>query len=716
VKGFVLGVLFFSSGLIGCASLGEEDQVATRSPASLDVNRSFLSENEAHQSPDQGGETLGDQGGETLGDQGGETLGDQGVENHSASAPLPMLVLESAVRPLGKTSTMADLGLLFDQDGAIEVVAEEMSIRDFVHYIFGEILAVNYVLDPKFATSGGSSTESITLSIVKPLTKREVFSLVSDLFAARGIKVRTVGDTFFIFPTTGNSLDDEVVLAFGREASDVPNTSQPILQIAPLKFGIKVSIQSSIVQLTNTMTTPSYDQNALLIRGKRSNVLRALELLDMLDIPAARGRHIGMINLDFISPEQFKEEVNKLLNSEGLVSTVGSSGESNVVMIPLERLGAVAVFSSTKYLLDRVGYWASLVDVAGNGNDKQYFFYQPQFARAMDLYSSVGPLIGGQSGRSQMSGGLETSASSENTGSAPSSARSSGFQSDEMSVVVDERSNALVFYTTGSKYRALFPLLARLDTLPKQVALEITIAEVTLQDQFKNGFEWAWSRGEVSLTTQGAFGASEIGGIGLFIDGGEGPLTGNFLSTNSLVNVLSRPTLTVRDGVSARINVGSNISVVGSTTTDPINGERQTTTSEYRQTGVDVSVTPTVNAEGIISMVVSKNISNTVPSSSGASGNPDIFERSLTTEVVARSGQTIILGGLISSNYSQGESEAPGLGNIPLLGNLFRASSDNQDRTELVMLITPRLIEDLDEWQVMMSDFAQGMEYLNFKN
>ena len=80
--------------------------------------------------------------------------------------------------------------------------------------------------------------------------------------------------------------------------------------------------------------------------------------------------------------------------------------------------------------------------------------------------------------------------------------------------------------------------------------------------------------------------------MGLFIDGDEGPLTANFLSSNSLVNVLSSPTLTVRDGVSASINVGSSISVVGSTTTDPINGERQTTTSEYRQTGVDVSVTP----------------------------------------------------------------------------------------------------------------------------
>jgi general secretion pathway protein D len=86
----------------------------------------------------------------------------------------------------------------------------------------------------------------------------------------------------------------------------------------------------------------------------------------------------------------------------------------------------------------------------------------------------------------------------------------------------------------------------------------------------------------------------------------------------------------------------------------------------------------------------------------------------LSTEVVARSGQTVILGGLISANYNQGGSSAPRLGDIPLLGNLFKSSSDSQDRTELVMLITPKLIENLDQWQIVMSDFKQGLKYLYF--
>ena len=502
------------------------------------------------------------------------------------------------------------------------------------------------------------------------------------------------------------------MVAFGRDPSDVPSTSQVILQIVPLEYGIKISLQAALVQLTDALITQNIEQNSLFIKGQRAAVLRALELIDMLDVPAARGRYIGMINLDYVSPEEFSTEVGVLLSTEGLTTSVGAEGTRNVVMVPLEKLGAVAVFAATQSLLDRVKYWATLVDVAGGGTNRQYFFYQPKYARAKDVGDSVSTLITGSSAFSE-SGVARPRAAEEKTGSAPSDSRSSGVQTEEMKMVIDERSNALIFYTTGSQYRALKPLLAKLDVVPKQVALEIIIAEVSLKDEFKFGVEWAVSRGEVNLTTQGAFGATSVGGIGLLVNGKEGPLTANFINTSSLIKVLSRPTLTVRDGVSAQINVGSDISVVGSTTQDPISGDRQTTTSEYRKTGVDVTVTPTVNAAGIVVIEVSQTISNSLPDA-GASGNPDIFERSLQTEVVARSGQTILLGGLISESSSVGDSSAPILGSIPLIGNLFKSGGDGGDRTELVMLITPRVLDDIGEWDSVKDDFRKGLKYLNF--
>ena len=299
------------------------------------------------------------------------------------------------------------------------------------------------------------------------------------------------------------------------------------------------------------------------------------------------------------------------------------------------------------------------------------------------------------------------------TGNAPSQARSSASASDKIAVVVDPKSNSIIFYTEASEYEAILPLMRSIDVPPRQVMLDIMIAEVSLKDEFKYGVEWALQRGEVSVTTQGAFGASTVGGIGFSVLGAEGPLDASFLAVNSLVKVLSNPSIMVRDGVTARIDVGSDVSVVGETTSDPISGQRQTSTSVYRQTGVSVNVKPSINSMGTVVMQIDQTISNSVPGSAGAGGNPDIFQRSISTEVVAKSSQMVILGGLISESYSGGESGVPGLSKIPLVGGLFKSDSSNSDRTELVMLITPRVMEQLSEWDRIREAFNERLRYLD---
>ena len=603
------------------------------------------------------------------------------------------------------------IDLVSELSDNLVISADNMPITDFIHYVFGELLQVNYVLDQAFQPGTSSSIAPVTLSLSNDTDSVALFTLVSDVLLKRGIDIQFGEESLYIYQmSTAASNKPEVVIGVGRNVSDVPQTPQAILQIVPLNFGIKLKLQSMLAQLTGALVTPDFDQNALFVKGRREDVLRVLELIDLLDVPAARGRFISMINLDNVSPSEFTGEVMQLLRTEGVISTSGQDKDRSIVLIPLEKLGAVAIFSATQVLLDRVEYWASVVDVLGGGSDQQYFIYEPKYARALDLGESLSKLLSLRS-----TGGSNDFAKSPeggSTGNAPSTSRTSGMASDKIKMVVDERANALLFFTTGSEYRSIKPLMNKLDTMPRQVAMDILIAEVSLKDEFKHGVEWAVSRGDVSLTTQGAFGATTIGGIGLSINGSEGPLDANFLATNSLVTVLSNPTLTVRDGVSATINVGSDIAVVGETTQDPINGERQTTSTVYRQTGVDVTVLPTINAKGIVVMEIQQSISNSIPNASGANGNPDIFSRSVSTEVVARSGQTVMLGGLVSQNNSTGGSGAPGLSNIPLLGNLFKSKSQGSDRTELVMLITPRVLDDLDQWESVSADFRGALRYL----
>jgi general secretion pathway protein D len=256
------------------------------------------------------------------------------------------------------------------------------------------------------------------------------------------------------------------------------------------------------------------------------------------------------------------------------------------------------------------------------------------------------------------------------------------------------------------RYQTLLPMIKRLDVPPKQILLEAMIAEVTLSGEFAYGVEFAFSSGEFSGGTLGNLGLPD-GGLALnWVGNLTDQVRLKLSATNSLVNVLSNPTLVVRDGVEATISVGSDIPTVGATASDPLQSDRQITQVLYRKTGLDLRIRPTINAEGVVVMEIDQSISNTVPGASAVDGAPVFFERAITTEVVARSGESILLAGLISESQNENSSGVPGLSKIPGLGYLFRSDSKSKERTELVVLITPRVIEDPRQW----NDIRIGMQ------
>ena len=690
----VTNILVVLVGLSGCVSSPlSEVSSQDASERSLKISDSFIKG--MAQNPDQGSGMLESNQSNVQRSKDPSNLG-----RMSTITPLPW-------RPAATADTAARRDL-FSLDNEVTLTAEKMPLVTFIHYVFGQLLNRNYVLD-KSVDSEGSVTSPVTLDVNSPVSSFELFELAEKVLQDRGILLKNNGGTFFIYRASAMEAKPVAVIAIGRLKQDVPETTQRILQVVPLRFGIKMSIERSIRNLTNAKVTAEFDQSAVYIEGTRDQVIRALDLINMLDVPAMRGRHVGLLELTYVDPGQFAAEVADLLALEGIDVAIQRGIKKNLVLVPLKQRGALVVFATEQFMLDRVRYWAELNDVPGEANNNQYFVYTPNAARASDLGESVSSLLTGFSTPNI------SDTSTNATGAAPSARRSVGINQDDFKMVVDERANLLLFYTNGTRYQNLLPLLSRLDVLPKQIVLDITIAEVTLKDEFRHGVEWAYNQGEVNVTTQGAFGASGIGGLGVFVDGLNGPFVANLMGSNSLVKVLSNPSMMVRDGVTATIDVGSQISVVGETTQDPINGDRQTTSSSYRQTGVNISVTPTVNASDVVVMEVMQSISNSVPGSAGAGGNPDIMQRSLNTEVMARSGQTIILGGLISETESGGDSGIPGLSRLPLLGNLFKSKSNTQDRTELVMLITPKVLANSEAWEATSDSFRESLRFLGVK-
>jgi general secretion pathway protein D len=521
----------------------------------------------------------------------------------------------------------------------------------------------------------------------------------------------------------------------------VPDVPGKILQVVPLRYGVNVSIDRTILGLIDVQIQSDATQSALFVTGDREAILRALDVVGLLDQPATRARQVALISLTYIGSKQLTDELVTLLENEGIPTGVGRGDGKNVALVSLDQLGSIAVFASSEDLLARVQYWVRQIDRPSQGPEQRYFIYHPRYARAADLGQSLAPLVGAavpqlgnqsRDTRSAMGGSLNDPEQAARSGSngpgtggisqqnAQRRDRASSFtgsepmsvQGEGLTLSMDPRSNTLIFYTTGQRYQSLLPMIQRLDVAPKQILLEATIAEVTLTGEFSRGVEFAASRGEFSGGTEGNLGLPD-GGLTLnWVGNVTDRVRAKLVASNSLVNILSNPTLVVRDGVEAAIKVGNDVPTVGASASDPIQSNRVITTVLYRRTGLELRIRPTINAQGLVVMEIDQSISNTVKGGSDVAGAPLFFERAVTTEVVARSGQSVLLAGLVSQSKNESRSKVPGIAEIPLLGWFFESKTSSTEKTELVVLITPRVINSPDDWDTIRPALQGAMEQL----
>ncbi|HET8816656.1 MAG TPA: hypothetical protein VFM61_04315 [Pseudidiomarina sp.] len=597
-----------------------------------------------------------------------------------------------------------DPALQFTTTDSHQVKANELPLRALVQSVFGESLERNYVI-----AAGADVSKPVTLNVSEPVSSRRLFSLTRQLLIDNGMSISYRDETFYIYPTDADARGN-VVIGLGRRVRDVPETVQTILQVIPIRYGIKTSFERTLKGLTSARITADFEQNALFVQGSRNEILRVIDLVSLLDAPSTRGRFIGLAELTFITADSYIEQLTELMTAEGI--TAGTNPQTGValLLVGMDQAGSVALFASDEEVLNRAQYWTKKLDEPSKGSDKRYYMYHPRYARAADLGRSVAALISGDSGG--VAGGnqardTQSGVSGNQTGAGASGGTISA-GNDAVRMTVDERSNTLVFYTTGTEYQALLPVVKRLDIMPKQILLDATIAEVTMTDEFAQGFEFAIRDGKLSASTLGTLGVSEMGGLRLNWADGLDSVIARLSESTGLVNILSNPTLVVRDGVSASINVGNDIPTVGATITNP-NFESQTTNVVYRKTGVTLTVTPTINAQGLVILEIDQNISNQSSSGPSLQGSPSIFERSIKTEVIAQSGQTILLGGLISETSSDGNTNVPGFSDIPLIGELFKGKDRSTEKTELVIFITPRIIDSVDQWSEIRRTIADSL-------
>ncbi len=286
-----------------------------------------------------------------------------------------------------------------------------------------------------------------------------------------------------------------------------------------------------------------------------------------------------------------------------------------------------------------------------------------------------------------------------------------------ISITSDDGNNSLVFFSTPRQYGLIQDALRQLDTLPLQVLIEAAITEVTLNNQLQYGVEWRFSGsgGAATLTEGGPTNAlvQAFPGFSYFFANSNGNIAAalNELSDITTVKVLSAPKVLVLNNHTASLQVGDEVPILQAqvtSTAGSIDGSLPVTNEvDYRDTGVILNVTPRVNDSGLVLLDISQEVSDVSSTTTSAINSPTIQERKISSSIAVKDGQTVALGGLIRDNNTQEKTGIPYLNDIPVLGFLFGATNIQDKRTELLVLLTPRVVRNAEDVKTITDELRE---------
>ena len=284
------------------------------------------------------------------------------------------------------------------------------------------------------------------------------------------------------------------------------------------------------------------------------------------------------------------------------------------------------------------------------------------------------------------------------------------------------RNNALIIYANPKEYELIDQAMGRLDVVPLQVLIEATIAEVTLNNQLQYGLQWFFNSGDstfaFSTLTSGAV-SSVFPGFNYVLNATSAKVVLSALTQITQVKVVSSPELLVLDNGTAHLEVGDQVPIVTQSAVSVVSpGAPVVNSVDYRDTGVILNITPRVSSSGLVLLDIDQEVSDVVKTESSTIDSPTIQQRRIQSSVAVNTGETIALGGLIKDHSENTVTGVPILSNIPILGNLFKTTNNEHDRTELLVLLSPKVIKNTSDARLATSELRQrlkGMQQLDQK-
>lgn len=640
-----------------------------------------------------------------------------------------------------------------DAGGSVSLNFEGADIREVVRNILGDILQANYVIDPAV---GGQ----VTIRTATGIPKSALTSTVETLLRMNGATMLyDPEDKLYRIVPQGAAVRGNVTPMLGSAARALPPGYS--VQLVPLRYiGVRDMLRLIEPFAKDAQAVRADDlRNMLILSGTERELRHLMDTIALFDVDWMSGMSAGLFTLQSADVKSVGAEIEKLLGQRDQNPLGGL-----IRIVPIERMNALLIVTPNPQMIERVRDWIDKLDRGSGGEGVRFYVYHLQYSRA----ERVGPLLQ-QAFTGRPAPGQAAPGPTLAPGTPPGTIVSPpAFQNQptpavappqtvvvnqpapappqpavpgatgpggivrNIQVVADKDNNTLLIVATPAEFSVIEAALRRLDTPARQVMIEMVIAEVSLTDEFKFGVEWYFRngqnqaggnfrRGTVPGNLFDVVGSAAVAGLGARVPGfnwllGSELFPGGIQAALSLLGtagntkIVANPHVAALDNQRSTIKVGDRIPIsqqtlVGGTT------NAVTTTSQYIDTGVLVSVLPRINAGGLVTLEIQAEVSN--PGEVTNAGDaPPINTRSLQSIVAVQSGQTLIMGGLIRDTKQAGSEGIPLLSKIPYIGGLFGEQTQKDNRSELVLFVTPRTVETQGDMRGIIDDLRRRMERL----
>ncbi len=589
----------------------------------------------------------------------------------------------------------------------IDISLDNMDIYPVLEQVLGNTLGLNFVVEP-------SIKGTISVHIRGNYTKSELLDLVNSVLQMQGLAVTAGGHGLYKVVRKANSPKMGIVIStnHAKRSGDVIK----VIQLQYLSAAQAVSNLRNLVS-PGAVLIPVTSSNSIILSDTAENVAKVAKILGILDESIFKNVHWRLFTLENTDVEDLSKDLQSIFKANVLYKRPGID-QNGLQIITLETLNGILVVTRWEKVLDQVARWIKELDQAQQDKGSKVYVYFVQNGKAKELADILNELYGESSTTKTKKKVLVKREKSKKEVVASASGELTG----EVKIIADETNNSLIFKARPKDYAIIKGILDKLDILPRQVLIEVLVAEVTLNNDVKYGVEWfIQNKGiningspynghmmlddGISLAEDVALGNGPAGFTYALFDG-EGSLRAliNLLDTSTDVDILSTPNILAADNQEARIEIGEDVPILSESTIS--SGGVKTQGVQYRKTGIILQVKPSINDNGLVRMEVTQEVSKVNDQQTAGITSPRITNRKATTYVIAKDGQHILMGGLMSTMVTETTKGIPLLKDIPVLGYLFGSKGTKTEKKELIFILTPHVIKSRGEADTLTREFA----------